>query len=163
MEGLNEYLIPYIISNMVFAASIIAAVKQPYYSRIFFILLFLWASYTNFTTAFSSPEVYLDYGKLALLPFYKDIINGFFAIHIQQFVFLIAFCQLMIAAGLMFNKTAVNTACTGGIIFGLAIAPLGVGSAFPATVFMAIALFILMRKNNHNHIWKTKQYKLVIK
>lgn len=154
MEGLNEYLIPYIISNAVFAASIIAVWKKPFYTRIFFILLFLWASYTNFSTAYHSPEVYLDYGKLTFLPVYKNFIYGFFSAHIQPFVFTVAACQLIIAVGLMLNKPFVRIACIGGIIFGVAIAPFGVGSAFPSTLFMAAALLILIRKLGHEYIWK---------
>ncbi|MDB5279342.1 MAG: hypothetical protein JWR61_4297 [Ferruginibacter sp.] len=59
----------------------------------------------------------------------------------------------------MLNKTFTKLACTVGIIFGLAIAPLGVGSAFPATVSMAIAFYILLKNYQHDFIWKWKQYK----
>jgi len=62
--------------------------------------------------------------------------------------------QLLIALGLILNKTWTKIACIGGIIFGLAIAPLGVGSAFPATVSMAVAFFILFKKYEHDFIWK---------
>ena len=64
----------------------------------------------------------------------------------------------MIALGLILNKIWVKLACIGGILFGLAIAPLGVGFGFPATVFMAIAFFILLKKQDHDFIWKLKQY-----
>jgi hypothetical protein len=48
----------------------------------------------------------------------------------------------------------------GGIVFGLAIAPLWVGSGFPSTVCMAIAFFILLKKDNHDFIWKLNRYKM---
>ena len=37
-------------------------------------------------------------------------------------------------------------AMIGAILFLLAIAPLGIGSGFPSSVIMAIAIFILLRK-----------------
>src|SRR6266511_3228644 len=57
----------------------------------------------------------------------------------------------------------VKLACIGGIIFCLAIAPLGVGSAFPATVSMAIAFYILLIRYEHDFIWKWKQYQQQIR
>jgi hypothetical protein len=70
----------------------------------------------------------------------------------------IAVGQLLIFLGLLFNKMWVRLACIGGIIFGLAIGPLGVGSAFPATISMAVSFFILLKKYEHDLIWKWKQY-----
>jgi hypothetical protein len=159
MEALRAWLIPYIISNIVFGLTVVAAIKKPMPARIFLCGFFLWASYFNSTSAVLSPEIYLTYAKLDALPVYSKFITGFFAQHITAFVFSIAVGQFLIAAGLILNKTWVKLACIGAIIFGLAIAPLGVGSAFPATVSMAIAFFILLKKGPHDFIWKWSQYK----
>lgn len=162
MEALKEWLIPYIISNIVFVLSIVAAIKRPMWTRMFLAGFFLWAAYINSTLAILSPETYLTYATLNALPIYSRFINGFFAEHITVFVVAIAVGQFLIALGLMLNKRWVQLACIGGIIFGLAIAPLGVGSAFPATVCMAIAFFILLKKYEHEFIWKLKQYKTAL-
>jgi hypothetical protein len=159
MEALREWLIPYIISNIVFLLSIVAALKRPMWTRIFFAGFFLWAAYFNSTTSIQSPEIYLNYSTLNALPTYRKFINGFFSEHITVIVFTIAVGQFLIALGLILNKNWVKLACIGGIIFGLAIAPLGVGSGFPSTVCMAIAFFILFKKQDHDFIWKLKQYK----
>lgn len=161
MEALKEWLIPYIISNIVFVLSIVAAIKRPMWTRIFFAGFFLWAAYFNYTTAIQSPEIYLTYATLNALPAYSRFINGLFSEHITVIVFGIAAGQFLIALGLILNKIWVGLACIGGIIFGLAIAPLGVGSGFPATVCMAIAFFILLKKQEHNFIWKLNQYRAV--
>lgn len=158
MEALKEWLIPYIISNIVFILSIVAALRKPMWTRIFFAGFFLWAAYFNSTTAIQSPEIYLTYATLNALPVYSRFINGFFSGHITVIVFSIAVGQFLIALGLILNKIWVRLACISGIIFGLAIAPLGVGSGFPATVCMAIAFFILLKKQEHDFIWKLKQY-----
>ena len=158
MDALKQYLIPYIISNIVFALCIAGALRKPILTRIFLACFFLWASYFNSSSAIQSPEIYLDYGKLTSVSLYENFIHGFFSRHISQFVLPIAVGQFLIFLGLLLNKTWTKLACIGGILFGLAIAPLGVGSAFPATVSMAIAFFILLRKYEHDFIWKGKQY-----
>lgn len=160
MEALKEWLIPYIISNIVFLLSIVAAIRKPIWTRIFFAGFFLWAALFNFTTAIRSPGIYLTYADLNALPVYSKFINGFFSEHITEIVCSIAAAQFLIALGLILNKAWVKLACIGGIIFGLAIAPLGVGSGFPSTVSMAIAFFILLKKYHHGFIWKLQQYKI---
>ena len=160
MEALKEYLVPYIISNIVFALCIPGALRKPIWVRIFLAGFFLWAAYFNSTSAIRSPDIYLTYGKLTCIPLYQHFIYGFFAQHISQFVLTIATGQFLIFIGLVLNKTWTKLACIGGIIFGIAIAPLCVGSAFPATVFMAIAFYILFRNYEHDYIWKWRQYKV---
>jgi hypothetical protein len=158
MEALKEWLWPYIISNIVFGLSIIAALKKPMWARVFLAGFFLWASYFNSTSSVMSPQVYLTYARLDALPIYSRFINGFFSQHITPFVFTIAVGQFMIFLGMILDQTFTKLACIGGIIFGLAIAPLGVGSAFPSTVSMAIAFYILLKKYDHDFIWKWNQY-----
>jgi hypothetical protein len=159
MESLKQYLLPYIISNALFLLCLIAVEKRTIWARIFLAMVFLWASYTNFTTAFSNPDIYLEYGELTPLPLYREFINGFFAQHIKSLVSVAAAGEFLIFVGLILNKGWVKSACIGGIIFGLAISPLGVGSAFPATVLMALSFWVLFRKGPHSYIWKLHQYR----
>src|ERR1700730_6027379 len=154
MDMLKQYLVPYIISNVVFALCITAAIRKPIWARIFLAGFFLCASYINSSSAIKSPEIYLAYGKLSFVPLYKNFIYGFFSRHIIQLIIPVAIGQFFIFLALMLNKIWTKLACIGGIVFGMAIAPLGVGSAFPATVSMAIAFFILLRKYEHDYIWK---------
>lgn len=158
MDTLKEYLLPYVISNIVFGACIFGALVRPMWTRIFLALFFLWAFGINSTLALRSPSTYLEYARLTFVPFYRDFIYGFFSRHITPFILSIAIGQLAIAIGLVLNKVWVKAACTGGIIFGLAIAPLCIGSAFPATVSTAIAFGILIKRYDHDFIWRWKQY-----
>jgi hypothetical protein len=159
MEALRQWLIPYIISNIIFGLSVVGAIKKPLWTRIFFAGFFLWASYFNGTSAFKSPEIYLNYAALNAMTVYREFINGFFSQHITIFVFSIAVGQFLIALGLILKDIWTKLACVGGVVFGVAIAPLGVGSAFPATILMAVAYFILLIKYEHDYIWKLNQYK----
>jgi hypothetical protein len=160
MEVLKEWWFPYAVSNIVGVVLIWAALKKPIWCRMFLAAFFLWASCFNFTTAITNPTIYLTYAKLDALLLYRDFINGFFSKHITVIVCLIAIGQFKIFLGLLLNKIWVKLGIIGGIVFGLAIAPLGVGSGFPTTVSMAVAFFILLNKYHHDFIWKINQYHL---
>jgi hypothetical protein len=163
MEAFKQYLVPYFISNILFLLAISAAFKKPMWARIFLAALFLWASYINSKTVIISPEIYLDYARLTPVPFYREFILGYFSRHIAQCILFVAAGEFLIFLGLLLNNRWVKLACIGGIIFGLAIAPLGIGSAFPATVSMAIAFFILNKKYVRGYIWGKGQFKSVYK
>ncbi|MBT8196001.1 MAG: hypothetical protein KJO64_06215, partial [Bacteroidia bacterium] len=115
-------------------------------SRLLYILLFGWASVTNAITAIKTPEVYLDYTRFALLPFYNNIINGFFSEHITVVVLTIAFSQLCIVILLFFEHKFLKFALLAGILFFIGIAPLGVGAALPSSLIWAMGLLLLFHK-----------------
>ena len=142
MEALKEWLIPYIISNIVFGISIYSAFKKTMIARIFLAGFFMWASYFNMGSAINQPELYLNYAWLDALPLYSRFINGFLMQHITAIVTAIAVGQFCICFGLILNKDWTKLSCAGGIIFGL-----------------AIAFYILTTKYKHDFIWKWHQYR----
>ncbi len=158
MDALKQYLLPYIVSNSLFLICLVVAVVRPIWARLFLAVVFLWASYTNFRAAFLTPGVYLEYASLTPVPFYREFINCFFSQHVKSIVSVAATGELFIFIGLLLKNGWVKMACLGGIIFGIAISPLGVGSAFPATVLMAAAFWILFRQSRHTYIWIWRQY-----
>jgi hypothetical protein len=159
MNGLKEYLVPYIISNMLFLLCMMAAIKKPIWARLFLAVVFLWAACVNTRTALLHPEVYLEYARLTPVPFYRAFINGYFSQHIRPIIFFIATGEFLIFVGLLLANRFVKMACWGGILFGLAISPLSVGSAFPATLLMALSFWILYNnKNRHTIILNWCQY-----
>jgi len=110
-------------------------------------LIFLAAGTFNIITVFRTPHVYVEaFGQFAVLPFYKNFIYGIFNEHIALFVTLIASGQILVSALLFMQKTLFKSGVIGGIIFLIAISPLGIGSAFPSTLLMASSLVILYRK-----------------
>src|SRR4051812_44486643 len=111
MDALKQWLIPYIISNIIFGLSIPAALKRPMWTRIFFAGFFLWATYFNATSAINSPAIYLTYAHLDALPVYATFIRGFFSQHITPIVLTIAAGQFLIALGLVLNKSLAKLAC----------------------------------------------------
>lgn len=163
MKGFENstYLGLYIISNVIALCLLLAAWKIPKIARLLFSLLFAWAGYTNWSFATHSPEVYLEYAGLTFMNVYKQFINGWFSKHIIASIGFIATCQLFISISLLLRGFVFKIGVIGAIVFLIAIAPFGIGSAFPCTVIMAVGLYLLVRKHKHDFIWRdTKQQAL---
>jgi len=138
-----EYAIPY-WSSIGFSILVMAlAHLSPRSSRVIYAVMFLAASGVNARLAVLSPEVYLDYAPLALMDIYRQFILGVFAAHTAAFVLSIAVGQL--ACGVLMLTRFAKVGYIGASVFLLAIAPLGVGSAFPFSLFAVIGLFLLFR------------------
>ncbi len=142
-----EYLGPYIGSNIIAVALIVVAVLRPKIARAIFALTFLAAGVFNAYTALTQPEAYLTYGELAFLPFYRDFIYGVFSLYTAIFVLAIAAGQLIVGILLAIGRdTLLTLGVIGAIIFLTAIAPLGIGSAFPFSIFAITALVVMVVK-----------------
>ena len=155
MKGLENstYLIGLLISNIVALIMLYAAVKYNRFARLLFFLLFSWASWVNWTTVIKTPNVYLDYADMTLIPTYRDIILGWFSKNIQLLVGFIATCQGLIAISMLLKGVAIKIGGIGAIIFLLAILPLGVGAGFPATLIMAIAMIYIVHHKDIDYMW----------
>jgi hypothetical protein len=151
---LKKFWVEVLISNIAALILLLAAIYRPRTTRILFSLLFVWAAFTNWFTVHNKPQVYQEYEAMALLPFYKNFIKGFFAEHAVLLVSFVAVSQLLIGISMLMKGWVFRLGCAGGIIFLLAILPLGVGSGFPCTFIMAVGLFILLRKSNNHFIWE---------
>ncbi len=71
MNGLDEYIIPYLISQVVSIIILIAAWKRTRWARWLFSALFLWASATNMFIGLTDPDSYLNNAQFAI-PLYQD-------------------------------------------------------------------------------------------
>ncbi len=139
--GHNTFIIPYLASNLVAVMLLFLCWKKPRPGRIVFSFIFLAAGIFNLYSARTTPEAYTMFAEGAFLPFYKSFINGVFRDHARLLITLIAAGQMIIALLLFTPRRIIQKiGIGGGVLFFLAIAPLGVGSAFPATIIMALAL-----------------------
>jgi hypothetical protein len=107
------------------------------------VVIFLWAAMINILTASGTPLVYLAYGGLTPSELYRDFITGWFSQHIAPMVLSIAVGQLMIAMLLSHADQVRRLGVLGATIFLLAIAPLGVGSAFPFSLTAVASLLVM--------------------
>lgn len=153
MEGLEEFLVPYLISQAVSIVILIVAWRNTKTARGLFAVLFLWASGTNMYYGITEPQMYMDYADLAL-PFYRDFIQGWFSNYKHILIPIIAIGQLIIAIGMVLKDGMVRLACIGAIIFLLGIIPLMVGSAFPFSISVSLAAYLILKNDNYTYLWK---------
>lgn len=154
MDQLNEYFIPWIISNTIAVVLLIIALKKRKLARLLFVLIFAWACWLNHKTAINDPQAYLNYASLTPFTFLESFINGWFRDHVTAIVILISFGQGLIAIGMLLKGLWVKLACIGAIVFLLAITPLGIGSAFPFSLIASAALYFILKRDNLNYLWK---------
>jgi hypothetical protein len=125
---------------------LVLAFRRPRVARGLAVALFTWAAFTNARIALSTPEVYLEYADLTLSAWYRDFIDGWFSRHITPFVLAIAAGQAVIAVLLTRTRQWRGWAVAGAVIFLSAIAPLGVGAAFPFSLTLSAALLVAHRR-----------------
>lgn len=140
----TEMRIAQLVSTAVACAMLAVSWRWRSLGRFAFVALFAWAAQVNFRTALAAPEAYLEYAPLAWSPWYRDFILGSFARHITPIVAAIAVAQGAIAVCVSLRGPAASLGLVGAVVFLMAIAPLGVGSGFPATVIMALAALKLL-------------------
>ncbi|MEJ2148165.1 MAG: hypothetical protein P8Z40_01660 [Chloroflexota bacterium] len=146
MSALSEYLVPYVVSNCVAVLLLIVAYLWPKVARWLFVGIFIAAGLFNVYTAITQPEAYLMFGGTALLRLYRDFIYGAFSQYTTLFILLIALGQLSVGVLLSRPDPLLRLGVIGACIFLAAIAPLGVGSAFPFSLIAIAALIVMYRK-----------------
>ena len=152
MSDLDGFLIPYLISQVASIIILVAAWKRTKWARVLFALLFFWAAGTNMYIGITKPDTYQEYAELAI-PAYRDFINGWFSLYSYIIIPMIAVGQFLIAIGMLLTRGWVNAACIGAIIFLLSIAPLMVGAAFPFSLTVSIAAWLIFLNDDKRYIW----------
>ena len=69
---------------------------------------------------------------------------------VQPMVLIIAVGQVFIAMSTFMKRRWFRVGCIGGISFCLAIAPLGMGAAFPSTLLMAFAFGLALDRETRS-------------
>jgi hypothetical protein len=149
----SNYILPYIISNIIGLLFLWAAIKKPPLARLMFLLLFSWACVANYTLSHQKPEAYLEYANSAI-SWYADFINGWFRQHITVMVSLIAMGEGLIAIGMLLKGWWVKMASIGVIIFLIAISPLGYYAGFPFEITVSLAAYFIIKKDSLDYLWK---------
>jgi hypothetical protein len=103
--------------------------------------------------AIDTPWVYQDYADSSI-PLYRKFILGAFEAIMTPLVLIIAVGQGLLAILMTLKGKLFKLGCWGGIVFCIAVSPIGSYAAFPATLFMAFALYLLQRDHNHLYIWE---------
>jgi len=138
----QDVWIPYAITHIITFLLIFVCYKWPKIGKVSWGIIFILAGIFNMYTGNSNPQAYVDYGQSAA-GLYQKFIYGIFSSYTSLIVSLIASGQILVGIFLLMKRTPFLLGIVGGIIFLVAISPLGIGSAFPSTLLMAISLVLL--------------------
>lgn len=155
-----KFSLPFTVSNVLAVATAILAMRWPTSARVMLGAIFIGASVVNSYFAFTDPQIYIGFGELTGSRLYQSIILGPFSAHAQRYILLIAVCQLFIGVFTCYTGKMMKAAMIGAITFLIAIAPLGLGSAFPSTLIMASAYAILLFKKIDFNIYELVRHKV---
>lgn len=149
MDALNDpaYFLPFVLANAVALLLFLLAIARARWAFRAYAALFAWSAWMNVSLAWNDPIAYLRFSDLVLWEPYRDLILGPFAPHIQRYMALVSASQLLLAIGLLTPGRLRTLAGIGSVLFFLAVAPLGIGSGFPATLVLAAGMVILLRKH----------------
>jgi len=148
----QEYLFPWLLSNTISLILIGVCYKWSRAGNIIWAFVFFLAGLFNGFTSIQNPEAYQIYATSSV-PLYRDIIHGIFAENTELIVLFIAITQLLISVILFVRGSLYKIALIAAIVFFVSISPLGIGSAFPAPLLMAISMLLLYRRaKNYENI-----------
>ena len=140
--NLPDYWLPYVITHAVAFLMIFICYKWPKIGNVAWGVIFILAGIFNIFMVIKNPQAYLSYRDHAV-DFYKFFIDGVFHSFTIFIVSLIGTGQILVGIFLLRKGKLFLLGILGGIVFLVAIAPLGIGSAFPSTLLMAFSLVLL--------------------
>ena len=149
----EQFMLPVILANLLAIVIMLLSYNFPRFMRFIWGLIFIIAGIVNLITIVNTPDIYVDTFGPAAIDLYKDIIYGPFSRQPAVYVALIAGGQIFVGGLIWSRGFWYYLGLVGGMLFLLAIAPLGAGSAFPCTVFLAIGLIFMMRKRRRKSIF----------
>jgi hypothetical protein len=100
---IEKFLLPWTVSNFFSLLLLFLCYKKPKAGRYLFGVLFFAASLINGYLAIVQPSVYLEYGRVTPLSFYKELIYGYFSQNIVVIILTISISQMGIAAGFLLD------------------------------------------------------------
>ena len=137
-----DYWFPYAVTHVLTFLMIIICYKWPKAGKVAWGIIFMLAGIFNIFTVIRDPQAYLSYRDHAV-DFYRFFIDGVFSSFTVFIVSLIGAGQILVGIFLLRKGKFFALGILGGIVFLIAIAPLGIGSAFPSTLLMAFSLVLL--------------------
>ncbi len=117
-----------VIVWLIFVVAVaILCLAKPNAGRIFLGLFFLATAIgVNIVLALTNPQSYVDMGKNAFIPFYREFFLNIVALNPALFILLAAVYQIAIGLLILDKKNKVKIGLVGGIIFTVMIIPLGI-------------------------------------
>lgn len=142
----SSLAIPYLLSNLLGLVMLVIAWRWATVARVLIVAGFVTAGVFNIVTALADPEGYLRFADHAWPP-YPWLVEHVFALAPRGFVLAIATAQIAGAVLLAFGARRVARAgALVLVVFLVAIAPFGIGSAFPSSLLLAAAVWCVRER-----------------
>lgn len=135
--------LPYAASLIVAVGTLTLAFARPRAARWLLAAMFGYAGIYNCWLGLTHPTEYLNFADLVLIGWYRDTILGAFAAQAGPFIVAIAIGQLACSAAYAVGGKWLAPGAIGICLFLMAIAPFGVGSAFPFSMIVSLAAVIV--------------------
>jgi len=119
---------------------------KPNAGRIFLGLFYVaMAIGVNIVLVLLHPQLYIELGRNALIPLYRALFLQVIALNPPLFILPVAACQIAIGLLILNKGRYVKVGLAGGIIFTLAITPLGI-EELPNPVLALAQVFLLTKE-----------------
>ena len=159
----------YTICNALALLTLVVCLERPLLIRMVYSLFFGLVSALNVYFAFFRPEAFLELAQYTFLPIYRSFILGWFSEHTQVFTLGIATLQLWVALSIWGKGWLFRGGVLAGIALLLLLLPMGLASAFPAPLNLAVGLRLLLGRQSAQYLWprfsekylKTKRHQYV--
>lgn len=152
MQGLGDFIIPYLIVQGISLLFLFVSGWRPRLGRLMFASLFLYGAVFNMQMALSDSGLYLMI-VASSLPLYRDFIEGWVAHYHNIVIPCFAGALFLVGTGMLLNGRWVKGACIGAIVFLLILTPFAGGLGFPFSVVTALAAFRILKKDHKEFIW----------
>lgn len=137
-------LLPLGISSIICLLPLLLAIRRPRAARFLLAFMLITGGLVNMTMAVAAPSVYAGFGDSMLLPVYVDLLDAAASLSLAAAVFLVGVWQMTFGLLALHRGRWAKTGLVGGVVFFLAIVPLGL-VVVPSVLLAATAAFLLRR------------------
>jgi hypothetical protein len=144
---MNQISLAYVfLANLTAIIILLFCINWADLGRFFMICVFGVALIIDIYYLFADPLTFVDLSEFAYFSFYKSMMTGFFARNIKLCLILLSIFKFFIIFFFFYKTIFVKIGAIAAILFFIFIAPLGIASGFPATLFLAIACYHIYRR-----------------
>lgn len=144
----RSFVVPFLMCQLIAITSLFLSVASSFAGRWFHTVLFVCAGLFNIYLATTTPEAYVTFADRAILPVMASFIKGWFSLNVALVVISIAVGQIICAILLQTKSRRWGLLGICSFLFG--ISWLGIGSAFPVPMVLALAAIIATERSTTN-------------
>lgn len=147
LDQVQQYFIPWSVGIICSLIVLVFCIRKPFYGRRLLAFLFFMGAVVNIYLAWVYPRDYLVFGQFTYLDSYR------------YFIYMVLFRQAMWMGGILVvlhaylgyafwqKRPLPKVAIFLSMVFLLLLAPLGFGSAFPASLLLLLGVVYLARNS----------------